>query len=164
MHRFILCLNCSPISFEAVYCFICGRLRVAVARYRMICLVLLFQSLVQHCTLTNKAVRTSRRALSQHHRGDKAPSFVPSDCYLGLLQLLDLSSFTSFAEHNLLSQNNAICHFLTYYHHHLCIRFLWPFRLRWLFAMSLKLRFVCKFLNVCQFDCTTVTGIGKIGP
>ena len=28
-----------PSSFEAVYCFICGRQRVAVARYRMICLV-----------------------------------------------------------------------------------------------------------------------------
>ena len=28
-------------SFEAVYCFICGRRRVAVARYRMIRLVLL---------------------------------------------------------------------------------------------------------------------------
>ena len=28
-----------PPSFEAVYCYICGRRRVAVARYRMICLV-----------------------------------------------------------------------------------------------------------------------------
>ena len=27
-------------SFGAMYCFICGRRRVAVARYRMICLVL----------------------------------------------------------------------------------------------------------------------------
>ena len=31
----------SHSSFEAVYCFICGRRRVAVARYRMICLVLI---------------------------------------------------------------------------------------------------------------------------
>ena len=30
---------CPPPSFEAVYCYICGRRRVAVARYRMICLV-----------------------------------------------------------------------------------------------------------------------------
>ena len=29
-------------SFEAVYCFICGRQRVAVAPYQMICLVLTF--------------------------------------------------------------------------------------------------------------------------
>ena len=29
-----------PPYFEAVYCFICGRRRVAVARYRMICLVI----------------------------------------------------------------------------------------------------------------------------
>ena len=29
-----------PSSFEAVYCFICGRRRVTVARYRKICLVL----------------------------------------------------------------------------------------------------------------------------
>ena len=32
---------CNTPFFEAVYCFICGRRRVAVARYRMICLVLL---------------------------------------------------------------------------------------------------------------------------
>ena len=30
-----------PPYFEAVNCFICGRRRVAVARYRMICLVLI---------------------------------------------------------------------------------------------------------------------------
>ena len=30
-----------PPSFEAVHCFICGRGRVAVARYQMICLVLM---------------------------------------------------------------------------------------------------------------------------
>ena len=29
-----------PPSFEAVYCYICGRRKVAAARYRMICLVL----------------------------------------------------------------------------------------------------------------------------
>ena len=29
-----------PLSFETVYCFICDRRRVAVARYRMSCLVL----------------------------------------------------------------------------------------------------------------------------
>ena len=32
-----------PPSFEAGYCYICGRRRVAVARYRMICLALLYQ-------------------------------------------------------------------------------------------------------------------------
>ena len=31
----------TPPYFEAVYCLFCGRQRVAVARYRMICLVLL---------------------------------------------------------------------------------------------------------------------------
>ena len=30
-----------PFSFEGVHCFICGRGRLAVARYRMICLVLI---------------------------------------------------------------------------------------------------------------------------
>ena len=30
-----------PLYFEAEYCLFCGRRRVAVARYRMICLVLL---------------------------------------------------------------------------------------------------------------------------
>ena len=46
VNRFILCLNYmifqlvlySP-SFEAVYYYMCSRRRVAVARYRMICLV-----------------------------------------------------------------------------------------------------------------------------
>ena len=45
MHRYILYQNFMmfplvllppPLSFEAVYCFICSRRRVAVARYRMI--------------------------------------------------------------------------------------------------------------------------------
>ena len=48
VHRFILCQTYMmfplvlypPPSFEAVYCYICGRGRVAVARYRFICLVL----------------------------------------------------------------------------------------------------------------------------
>ena len=46
VRRFILCQNnmmfpwfCKPASFEEVYCFICGRRRVAVAIYRMFCLV-----------------------------------------------------------------------------------------------------------------------------
>ena len=47
VHRFILCQNhiMFPVvfvapSFEPVYCFLYGHRRVAVARYRMICLVL----------------------------------------------------------------------------------------------------------------------------
>ena len=48
MHRFILCQNymmfllvlTRPPYFESKYCLFCGRRRVAVARYRMICLVL----------------------------------------------------------------------------------------------------------------------------
>ena len=34
----------TPPYFEAEYCFFCGRRMVAVARYRMICLVLTFFS------------------------------------------------------------------------------------------------------------------------
>ena len=37
-----------PPSFEAVYCYICGRRGVAVARYRMICLVLVNSILHQY--------------------------------------------------------------------------------------------------------------------
>ena len=37
---FLLVLYSPNPSFEAVYCYICGRWRVAVAWYRMICLVL----------------------------------------------------------------------------------------------------------------------------
>ena len=35
-------VGCVSPSFETVYCYICGRRWVAVARYRMICLVLLY--------------------------------------------------------------------------------------------------------------------------
>ena len=37
---FLLVLYLPPPYFEAEYCLFCGRRRVAVARYRMICLVL----------------------------------------------------------------------------------------------------------------------------
>ena len=47
VQRFMLCLNymmlpfiLNPPSFKAMFCYICGRRRVAVVRYRMICLVL----------------------------------------------------------------------------------------------------------------------------
>ena len=33
-------ITTTPSSFEALYCFICGRQKMAVARYQMICLVL----------------------------------------------------------------------------------------------------------------------------
>ena len=42
-----------PPYFEAEYCLFCGRRRVAVARYRMICLVLIQTS--QHLTYTNSS-------------------------------------------------------------------------------------------------------------
>ena len=38
-------------SFEALYCYICGRRRVAVARYRVICLVLAVLSILFKCHL-----------------------------------------------------------------------------------------------------------------
>ena len=38
-----------PPYFEAEYCLFCGRRRVAVARYRMICLVLDFYDLSAWC-------------------------------------------------------------------------------------------------------------------
>ena len=40
--QIIGCSRCfeAPSSFEAVYCFICGRQRVEVPRYRIVCLVL----------------------------------------------------------------------------------------------------------------------------
>ena len=57
VHRFILCQNYimmfplvlyPPPYFEAEYCLFCGRRRVAVARYRMICLVLTKLNLYSH--------------------------------------------------------------------------------------------------------------------
>ena len=54
----------------------------------------LYKPFLKHCTLTNI---TRRRGLydgpcSNLLRGDKVLIFVPSDCYSGLLQPLDLSS------------------------------------------------------------------------
>ena len=39
------------------------------------------QTLLNHYTLTNKAVSTTLRALSKIHWRDKMLSFVPSDCF-----------------------------------------------------------------------------------
>ena len=36
----------SSLFLEVVYCYICGRRRVAVARYRMICLVLVSVNII----------------------------------------------------------------------------------------------------------------------
>ena len=63
MHRFILCQNymmfllvLNPRPYlEAEYCLFCGRRRVAVARYRMICLVL------HSCCL--KSLKTNQRQI-----------------------------------------------------------------------------------------------------
>ena len=47
--KIIWCSRCfcnPPPYFEVVYCFICGRRRVAVARYRMICIVLVEMRMV----------------------------------------------------------------------------------------------------------------------
>ena len=45
------------LSIEAVYYFICGRRRVAVARYRMICLVLILELFKDFCEFRRVAVR-----------------------------------------------------------------------------------------------------------
>ena len=37
----------TPLYFEAEYCLFCGRRKVAVARYRMICLVLGLLSVIE---------------------------------------------------------------------------------------------------------------------
>ena len=44
----------APSSFEAVYCFICGRRRVAVARYRIICLVLIDHKIFDYTSVTDE--------------------------------------------------------------------------------------------------------------
>ena len=50
-----------PTSFEAVYCYICGRRRVAVARYWMICLVIVpcFRESAGTLNLIRPSVRLS---------------------------------------------------------------------------------------------------------
>ena len=50
-------------------------------------------SLSIYCTLTNKAVGTIWRALSEPPQKRQGLIFVPSDCYTGLLKPSDLSSF-----------------------------------------------------------------------
>ena len=67
MHRFILCLNCvmSP-HFEATCCFLCGRRRVAVARYRVICLVLLKNANFAACFLKKNRLKLSFNIIFQN--------------------------------------------------------------------------------------------------
>ena len=54
--KIILCSRwfCNPPYFKAVYCCICGRRRVAVARYRMICLVLCNPLIIYSQAFPNK--------------------------------------------------------------------------------------------------------------
>ena len=47
----------TPPYFGVVYCFICGRRRVAVARYRMICLVLKLHVKSWICKPVNRVSR-----------------------------------------------------------------------------------------------------------
>ena len=62
--------NCCVIEkicsvFEDVYCFICGRRRVAVARYRMICLILVYTcTLTMHCLSFRGVCHTTASDLS----------------------------------------------------------------------------------------------------
>ena len=93
------------------------------------------------------------------YRGDKVPSFVPSECYSGLLQPLDLSMLTDWAEHSLLLR----MWYNTYYHQHLCGKFLWPLHLGWLFVLDLYIKVYDRCLNACSFDCTTIAWSGKVG-
>ena len=73
--KFIWCSRwfCNPLPFfEAVYCFICVRRRVTVARYRMICLALFRaqepKAPVTYCDHALSGVRPSvRRPLDYLH-------------------------------------------------------------------------------------------------
>ena len=51
-----------PPNFEAEYCLFCGRRRVAVARYRMICLVLVYR-----CRYTQHRTPFSKYSLYNSH-------------------------------------------------------------------------------------------------
>ena len=54
----------------------------------------LYRPFLKHCTLNNKAVGTIYDGHCPNLlRGDKVLIFVPSDCWSGLLQPSDLSSF-----------------------------------------------------------------------
>ena len=83
-----------PYSFEAVYCFISGRRRVAVARYRMICLVLIFSIVdnfiykhvfrfLVHCYLfTDSRGRTALHIAINQGDLDTVRVLISSNCNL----------------------------------------------------------------------------------
>ena len=100
VHRFILCLNYMmfplvlyPPSFEAVYCYICGRRMVAVARYR-ICLVPVALLKSTNSVVQEKFVLSHRRA--------RCKTFVARTC-------TDLDS-TNTLQH--VSMVADLCHFV----------------------------------------------------
>ena len=122
---------------------------------------------LKHCTLTNKAVGTTRRALSKHpHICDKAracllwliignpTTFGPSPVYKLRGTQSALADVTWYFELLVILISTNIC-VLIFYDLSTwdgC----WSFITIW--------RFIYKFSNVCHFDCTAVAGSRNVGP
>ena len=92
--------------------------------------------------------------------------FVPSDCYLGLLQPSYLSSLPD-GRNIACPIRMSLYIFLLYNIHHLCFTCIDFYDLSawggcW-FVVYIR-RFIYKFLNVCPFAYTAVAGSGKVGP
>ena len=56
-----------PPYFEAEYCLFCGRRRVAVARYRMICLVLINHAIKLQLYISMRKVKASHNSAQDQH-------------------------------------------------------------------------------------------------
>ena len=100
-------------------------------------------------------------------RGDRVLILVPSNCFLRLLQPLDLSSVP--VRRSTACSNGCHFLFLAYYlvsllPYTLWFAFVWPLRFSWLYVFSLYKEDYLHSLNVRPFDYTAFVVSGKAGP
>ena len=121
--------------------------------------------LLKHCTLTNKAVGTTWRALSKSPQRRQGPDLRPLWYKSGLLQPSDLSSLSA-GRSKACPIRMSLYIFLLYYIYHLCFT-----RIEFcdlsacsgcLFVVYIR-RLINQFLKVCPFDYTAVAESGKVG-
>ena len=132
---------------------------------RKICFVLdpsttMFRSFLKHCTLTNKAVGTLWRDLSNPPQRRQGPDPGPLWFFFSrLLQSFDLSSLPH--GRSIAYSGGFLYIFLRYcFLSPYMFKFLWPYRCGWSVVFIKR---IINIYNMCHFDYTASAVSGKVG-
>ena len=123
----------------------------------------LYRPILQHCTLTNKAVWTIWRALSKPRQRRQGPDLRPLWLLVGTPSAIRLMSLTDGRSIACPIRMPLYIYFCLYKIYHLwftCIDF---YDLSALGGCWFVV-YITNFLNVCPFDYTAVAGSGEVGP